>query len=58
MMGYNDGVATVRSKYGRVVDNFIMDDIQCDGGEKFLFDCNYLSKDDCTEEEGAGVICT
>ena len=48
----------MRSKYGTVPSEFILDDVECDGSEKSLFDCRYRKKDNCDGNEGAGVICS
>ena len=45
------------STYGAVPDDFIMDNVNCDGSEKTLFDCSYLPTDNCGTTEGAGVVC-
>ena len=58
VLGYRGGVATNKSRFGSVEDNFIMDNVKCGGEEQFLFDCEYKSEDDCSEGEGAGVICS
>ena len=39
-------------------DNFIMDDVNCDGTENTLLDCDYNRYDDCSPTEGAGVVCS
>ena len=60
MLGFsrNGATAVLYSTYGSVVDNFIMDDVNCDGTEDSLEDCSYSPTDNCSEREGAGVICT
>ena len=55
---YSFGTSTVKSTYGSVPDDFIMDDVNCNGSEDTLFDCRYNPKDDCATSEGAGAICT
>ena len=59
MLGFssNGARAVSRSAYGYVVDNFIMDDVNCAGTEETLDDCRYNSRDNCSRREGAGVIC-
>ena len=59
MMGFNatHARATKTSAYGDVEDNFIMDDVVCNGTEASLDECMYNSEDNCGEREGAGVIC-
>jgi len=39
-LGFTGGKATLRSKFGRVPDNFVMDDIKCSGKEVGLFFLN------------------
>ena len=34
-----------------------MDNVQCTGNEGFLVNCTYLSDDDCSHSEDAGVTC-
>ena len=63
---------TKESRFGRVEDNFAMDQVLrhctvlhyftlmqvvCDGTEERLLDCRYRSTDDCGAGEGAGAIC-
>ena len=59
MLGFsrNGATAVLYSTYGSVVDNFIMDDVNCDGTEDSLEDCSYSPTDNCGTSEGAGVIC-
>ena len=40
-LGLTGGQATRRSRFGRVPDNFIMDDVKCSGRERRLEDCKY-----------------
>jgi len=58
MLGYQSGTFTENSHFGNVPLDFIMDDVHCNGTEKNLRDCSHNSKSKCTEEEGAGVICS
>merc|ERR1719320_669048 len=39
MLGYSSGFRTIKSKYGSVATDFIMDDVECDGDETTLLDC-------------------
>ena len=59
MLGFNETFARafIKSVFGRVEDNFIMDDVKCVGTEESLEDCPHSSEDNCDEKEGAGVIC-
>ena len=54
---YDSGVATTKSKFGRVPSEYILDDVMCDGTETSLLDCGYSATDNCAAGEGAGVIC-
>ena len=56
-LGFSGGQATRGSKFGRVPDNFIMDDVKCSGREVRLEDCNHNTRDNCGTSEGAGVVC-
>ena len=35
-----------------------MNDVNCDGSEKSLFDCDYDKGENCGPTEGAGVVCS
>ena len=53
------GQATIDSKYGSVPNDFLLNDVQCDGSEMSIFDCPSTSDtSDCASHEGAGVICS
>ena len=56
-LGFTGGQATRRSRFGRVPDNFIMDDVDCSGREGRLEECRHNSRDNCGTSEGAGVVC-
>ena len=57
-LGYSGAMEfTVESKFGRVDSDFSYDDVSCSGNEKTLDDCGHEDEDNCSEEEGAGVIC-
>eukprot|EP00092_Neocalanus_flemingeri_P048739 GFUD01055735.1.p1 GENE.GFUD01055735.1~~GFUD01055735.1.p1 ORF type:complete len:314 (+),score=60.96 GFUD01055735.1:108-944(+) len=58
MLGYSGGTATIRSKFGNVPENFIMDNVKCLGTEASLLECPHFSMGDCLEHEGAGVTCS
>ena len=34
-----------------------MDEVDCNGSEGDIFECKHRSIDDCSTQEGAGVIC-
>ena len=57
-LGYYGGKYTEKSHFGQVSDDFAMDEVQCEGTEEKLLDCDYDSKEDCGKKEGLGVICT
>lgn len=48
---------TKESKFGLTSANFRMDNVQCDGTEEKLVDCEYQRNHDCSEGEAAGVVC-
>jgi len=56
-LGYIDGESTCCSNFGAVVDNFIMDDVDCNGNEDNIWLCDYSTQENCGVLEGAGVIC-
>ena len=56
MMGFT-GAESV-SKYLTVPDDFIMDNVGCDGSEEDINDCYHLDFDNCGTREGAGVTCS
>ena len=57
-LGYDGGQYTKESHFGKVSDDFMMDEVQCKGNEEKLLDCPYWSKHDCNKSDGLGVICT
>ena len=56
-LGYYGGQYTTKSHFGKVSDDFMMDEVKCKGNEEKLLDCNYKTEDDCGGKEGLGVIC-
>ena len=48
---------TQRSLWGKTGDMFVLDDVICSGNEKYITDCSHNTNDDCSEGEGAGVVC-
>ena len=48
---------TKESRFGKVVNDFAMDQVSCDGTEERLIDCDHSKDDDCGTGEGAGAIC-
>ena len=57
MLGYPLGIATSDSEFGEVEENFIMDDVQCEGSEDNIIDCIHIAEHNCDGSEGAGVRC-
>merc|ERR1712112_76845 len=58
MLGYSNGRATSNSRFGRIPGgDYGMDNVECEGYEDRLTDCQFSSSDDCSEDEAAGVIC-
>ena len=56
-LGYDGGQYTKESHFGKVSDDFMMDDVKCKGTEEKLLDCPHTTEDDCKGSEGLGVIC-
>ena len=48
---------TKESRFGSVVVDFVMDQVECDGTEERLSDCSHSKVADCGAGEGAGAIC-
>ena len=59
MLGFSsDGaIAITRSQFGLVSEDFIMDDVQCEGAETDINDCYHHDQHNCGPGEGAGVRC-
>ena len=59
MLGFDPtfSVATVRSTFGTVSNDFIMDNVECGGNETNILLCIHTKLEDCSSSEGAGVIC-
>jgi len=57
MLGFSGGRFTRKSHFGRVPDDFSMDDVECVGTEQSILDCPHVDVDNCNGNEGAGVIC-
>ena len=60
MLGYDAGQFTKMSQFGRVSNDFGMDEVRCIGNETSILDCPYTTEDaeDCGGGEGLGVICS
>merc|ERR1711971_482803 len=57
-LGYSGGSSTTNSRFGNAPGgDFGMDDVNCQGYEENLTDCQYASYDDCDANEAAGVVC-
>ena len=59
-LGYAGGVALGGGDYGRGTGDIWLDDMRCNGEEKFLRDCqgNVYGSHDCWHSEDAGVLCS
>ena len=57
MLGYTSGHYTVESLFGQVSDVFGMDEVQCTGDEDYIWRCPHETMEDCSGDEGFGVIC-
>ena len=48
----------VQSRWGKTGHRYALDDVMCKGIENYITDCPHAaSKEDCSEGEGAGVVC-
>jgi len=57
-MGFDYGISTCCSAWGYVDErNFIMNNVDCNGGESTIWDCQYTNLDYCSGWEAAGVEC-
>jgi len=58
MLGWVAVRSTTRSAFGRVEDDFALDDVRCLGDETDIANCPHSGrKDNCRGHEGAGVVC-
>ena len=46
------------SQFGDVLNNFIINNVNCGGGENALLGCKYSRYHNCGVKKGAGVICS
>ena len=58
MLGFVTGAATSHSEFGAVTGDFVMDDVECEGDEADLTDCQHSVAHNCGVTEGAGVRCS
>ena len=49
--------ATTDSLFGRVGEDFSMDEVNCTGHEKKITDCQHETEDNCRPWNAAGVVC-
>jgi len=57
-LGYLGGYITTNSFFGRVSSDFIMDDVNCNGTEEYIWRCPHETEDNCAGSEGMGVVCS
>merc|ERR1719376_1567408 len=57
-LGYLGGNLTTGSHFGQVSEGFVMDNVQCNGTEDYIWRCPHETEVNCTREEGMGVICS
>ena len=57
MLGFLGGKFTKESQFGKVPNDFSMDDVKCLGRETNLGECPHTVAENCNGDEGAGVIC-
>ena len=57
MLGFVSGAATSQSAFGPVSGDFVMDDVECEGDEGDIRECQHSAGHNCGVMEGAGVRC-
>lgn len=57
MLGFVSGAPTSHSEFGPVAADFVMDDVECEGDEADIRECQHLAGHNCGVTEGAGVRC-
>lgn len=57
-LGYLGGYITTNSFFGRVSSDFIMDDVNCNGTEEYIWRCPHDTQENCGGSEGMGVVCS
>jgi hypothetical protein len=58
MLGFSSFNFTTKSQFGIVPKEFGMDNVKCSGFESDIRDCPHDTTDDCSADEGAGMICS
>jgi len=53
----NGGVATTGSHFGHVPPKYALDDVDCEGDEEHIKECQHTTNDNCDSGDAAGVIC-
>ena len=58
--GFDNGEPRTRAYFGQGVGPILMDDLNCTGHERSIFECPHdeWGRSDCRHDEDAGVICT
>jgi len=57
-LGYLGGYITTNSFFGRVSSDFIMDDVNCNGTEEYIWRCPHDTQENCGGSDGMGVVCS
>merc|ERR1712212_528709 len=57
-LGYLGGYITTNSFFGRVSSDFIMDDVNCNGTEEYIWRCPHDTEENCGGSDGMGVVCS
>ena len=59
MLGYERGTAKIEAHYGQGAGNIFMDDMECNGNERSIFECHYSGwgTHNCEHNEDAAVEC-
>jgi len=57
-LGYLGGYITTNSFFGRVSSDFIMDEVNCNGTEEYIWRCPHDTQENCGGSEGMGVVCS
>merc|ERR1719370_599280 len=57
-LGYLGGYILTESFFGPVSSDFVMDDVNCNGTEEYIWRCPHDTEPDCGGSEGMGVVCS